>query len=134
MYLCLISTNLKCVMDAFFKNEFTASIYKIERWPRDTQKVIYLFCFWVENMLSPNIWDWNPILNTWYLRLPLGSVVSSRFRNNLCEDVLFRIRSNYYYFCITFHCLPEKFWVDCFLLNASLNISFIYWCFALRSF
>ena len=27
----------------FFKIEFTASIKKMERWPRDTQKVIFLF-------------------------------------------------------------------------------------------
>ena len=67
----LVSTNLKCVMDTFFKNEFTASIKKIESWPRDTQNVIFLFYFWVENMLCPNIWDCllNPILNTVILKV-----------------------------------------------------------------
>ena len=53
----LVSTNLKCVIDEFFKNEFTASIKKTERWPKDTIRVIFLFYFWVENMSSPNIWD-----------------------------------------------------------------------------
>ena len=47
-----LSTNLKCFMDAFIKNEFTASIKKMERWPRNTQNVIFLFYFWVENMLK----------------------------------------------------------------------------------
>ena len=50
----LVSTNLKCVTDAFSKFKFTASIKKIERWSRDTQKAIFLFYFWVENILSPN--------------------------------------------------------------------------------
>ena len=53
----LVSTNLKCVKYAFFEKEFYASIKKMERLPRDTQKVIFLFYFLVENILSPNIWD-----------------------------------------------------------------------------
>ena len=69
----------------------------------DTKKVIFLIYFWVENMLSPNIWDWNPILNTWYLRMPLVSVVSRRFSKNLWEELLVRMRLNYlflWYFLI----------------------------------
>ena len=50
----LVSTNLKCVVNAFFKNELTASIKNMEKWPRDTQKIISLFYVWAENMLSPN--------------------------------------------------------------------------------
>ena len=36
----LVSTNLKCVIDAFLKNEFTASIKKMEIRPRDTHYYI----------------------------------------------------------------------------------------------
>ena len=64
------------------------------------------------------------------LRLPFGSVVSLRFRNSLWEGPLVRIRLNYFFF----YCLLEKFWVVCFLLNALLNISFIYWFCTLCSF
>ena len=99
----LVSTKLKCVMDAFFKNEYTASIKKMEGWPRDTQKVIFLLYSWVENILSPNIWDCplNPTLNYCCLRWPCGSKVSRRLRRHIHkEDVLVRIRSNYLSFFI----------------------------------
>ena len=45
LFLGLVPPNLKCVMDAFFKNEFTALSKKLENWPRDTQKVIFLKFF-----------------------------------------------------------------------------------------
>ena len=69
----------------FFQKWIFASIKKMER---------FLFYFWVEDMLSPNIWycHLNPTLN----RLPFGSEVSRRFRRNiLLENVLVRLRSNH---------------------------------------
>ena len=53
----LVSTNLKCVMDAFFKNEFTALIKKNGEMAHRYQKSFFLFYFWVEKKLSPNMWD-----------------------------------------------------------------------------
>ena len=71
MSLGLLSTNLKCVMDAFFTKEFTALFKKMERWPRDNYKVIFLFYLWFENMPSANIQDFpfNSSLNPWYLSM-----------------------------------------------------------------
>ena len=108
----LVSTNLNCVMDAFFKKDYTASIKKMERRPRDTQKVIFLFYFWVENMLSKHMERFFKFhfkhcrLDQWYC---VGSVTTSArmfwleygkiifyffifhdfswLRNHLCEDV-----------------------------------------------
>ena len=44
-YWCVFHERIYCI------NE------KMERWPRDNQKVIFLFYSWVENMLSPYIRD-----------------------------------------------------------------------------
>ena len=99
----------------FSKMNLLHQLKKMERWPRDTQKVIFLFYFWVENMLSPNILDCplNPTLNYWYLRLPftqrfrVGSVVIPKKK-----DVLVRIRSNYlfyyYYYFLWFFDVYQK--------------------------
>ena len=80
MSLGLVSTNLKCVMDVFFSK--TNILHQLERWrgDPDTQKVNFLFYFWVKNMQSPNTWDCllNPTWNTWYKRLLFGSVVSQK--------------------------------------------------------
>ena len=37
------------------RKEFTPSFEKMERWPRDIKKVVFLFYFWVDNIVSPNI-------------------------------------------------------------------------------
>ena len=36
------------IWNVFFEKDFNASIKKMEKWHRDTQKVIFLFYFWVE--------------------------------------------------------------------------------------
>ena len=97
----------------------------MERWPRDTHKLIFLFYFLFENMPSPYIWDshcpLNPTLNNW--RLPFGSVVSCWFRTNLWEDV---VKLCFKKILMIFFCILEKFRVVCFLLNALLtSVSYI---------
>ena len=74
----------------FSKINLLHQLKKMERWPRDTPKV-FLFYFWVENMPSPNIWDW-----------PLNPTLNNRFRRNILRDVLVRIRSIIFFFFLFF--------------------------------
>ena len=94
----LVSMNWKCVTGAFFKNEFTASIKKMEKGPRDTQKVIFsvLFLGWKYARSKHMVLSFKSPFKHLILNVALcfvwevsriGTVTSSE-----------RIRSNYYYF------------------------------------
>ena len=128
--LSLLSTNLKCVVDAFFTKEFTASFKKTERWPRDNLKVIFLFYFWFENMLSPNIRDCplNNSLNPQCLSMPYGSVVSRRFYKDHRKTVWFEYGQIIFYILRFFYIYMylEKFRVFCFqLIIFLISLSYI---------
>ena len=43
----------------FSRKNLKHKFEKMERWPRDNQKVIFLFYFLVENEISPNIWGFS---------------------------------------------------------------------------
>ena len=93
----LVSTNLKRVMEAFFKKEFI--MYQLKRWrdyPEIPKRHFFLFYFWVKN----NIWDCplNPThgetldikgcrLAQWYR---VGSVTNSE-RMLWFENILFSL-------------------------------------------
>ena len=98
-----VSTNLKCVMDAFFKNEFTTSIKKWRDDQNIPKKVTFLFYFglenMLENMLSPNIWD-----------CPLNPTVSM----NSIYDLEDSFSDKCLLLCINRPCLlPEMFVLPC---------------------
>ena len=115
----------------FSKMNLLHQLKRKERWPRNTQKV---FFGW--KLLNPNTCDCplNSTLNAWYLRFPSGSEVSRRFCNILRENVLVRIRSNYFcHFFMVLYCkITRK--VLGRLFSIKVNISFIYWYCTLCSF
>ena len=75
----------------------------MERWPRDTPKVIFLFYFlgWKYPKCKHRDCTFKSQLKHLIL-LPFGSVESRWLCNKLWKDVLVRIRSNYYFYLLWF--------------------------------